>query len=136
MSKSYNNAVNLSDPPDVMKGKLLKMITDPARARRHDPGNPDVCPVFGVHRAFTPPERLREIDAGCRSAALGCVECKTDLADRLRERFEPFQEKRRELLGRPDLIRDVLADGARRARAVASETLERAREAMGLGRAR
>lgn len=135
MSKSYNNAINLSDPPEVMSSKISRMMTDPARARRYDPGNPEVCPVFAIHRAFTPPDRVAEIDAGCRSAALGCVECKADLAGRLRERFSAFLQRRRALLEAPDTIRDVLADGARRARQVASRTLEAARAAMGLGHA-
>ena len=136
MSKSYNTAINLSDPPEVVAEKIRTMMTDPARARRYDPGNPDVCPVFQIHRAFTPKERLAEIDSGCRTAALGCVDCKKDLSDRLRIRFQPFLEERRELLKRPDTIRDILDDGAKRARAVASRTLEAARAAMGLSDAR
>ncbi|MBI3450478.1 MAG: tryptophan--tRNA ligase [Acidobacteria bacterium] len=136
MSKSYGNSIDLSDSPEAMTAKISKMMTDPARARRYDPGNPDVCPVFALHRAFTPETRLAEIDAGCRSAALGCVDCKADLAARLRERFEPFHERRREILKSPDTVRDVLADGAKRARAVASQTLHAARKAMGLGHER
>ncbi|HZE89711.1 MAG TPA: tryptophan--tRNA ligase, partial [Verrucomicrobiae bacterium] len=136
MSKSYGNAIDLADPPETMTAKISKMMTDPARARRYDPGNPDVCPVFALHRAFTPEARIAEIDAGCRSAALGCVDCKSDLSARLRDRFAPFQDRRREILKSPDVVRDVLADGAKRARAVASATLEAARQAMGLGHAR
>lgn len=133
MSKSYGNSIDLADAPESMTAKISKMMTDPARARRYDPGNPDVCPVFALHKAFTPEGRVGEIDRGCRSASLGCVDCKADLASRLRERFAPFQEKRRALLEKPDTVRDVLADGARRARAVASRTLDAARSAMGLG---
>jgi tryptophanyl-tRNA synthetase len=136
MSKSYNNAINLSDPPDTMTSKVAKMMTDPARVRRYDPGNPEVCPVFQVHRAFTPAPRVAEIDHGCRTAELGCVDCKADLAARLRDRFATHQSRREELLRSPDTIRDVLRDGAARARSVASVTLQAARSAMGLGDAR
>src|SRR6266850_716960 len=130
MSKSYGNSIDLADPPEAMAAKVSRMMTDPARVRRYDPGNPEICPVFALHRAFTPEGRVAEIDAGCRSAALGCVDCKADLAGRLRDRFAPLAESRRALLAKPDTIRDVLADGARRARAVASRTLEAARAAM------
>lgn len=135
MSKSYNNAINLSDPPDVMASKISKMMTDPGRKRRYDKGNPEICPVYHLHRAFSLPERVAEVDRDCRSAALGCVDCKADLAARLKDRFEPFQRRRNELLARPDTIRDILRDGAARARAVASRTLDAARTATGLTRA-
>lgn len=133
MSKSYNNTLQLSDPPELLASKLAKMMTDPARARRKDPGNPEVCPVYAVHKCFTPEERLREIASGCRTAAIGCVECKSDLAGRLAEELRPIQEKRTALLQEPDRLRGILQDGARRAGEVASRTLEAAREAMGLG---
>jgi len=136
MSKSYGNSIDLADSPGDMAAKISKMMTDPARARRNDPGHPEVCPVFALHRAFTPQSRVAEIDATCRSAVLGCVDCKKDLAGRLAERLAPIEERRRALLARPDTLRDVLADGARKARAVASETLDAARKAMGLGYAR
>jgi len=132
MSKSYNNTLQLSDPADTLKDKISKMMTDPARARRKDPGNPDVCPAFAVHKCFTPAARLAEIDAGCRTAALGCVDCKKELAGNVVERLAPLQAKRSELLAKPDLLEDVLREGARRARAVASVTIEAARAAMGL----
>jgi len=136
MSKSYGNAVNLSDEPDVMMSKIAKYMTDPARQRRNDPGNPLVCPAFALHQAFTQESRLAEIDSGCRSASLGCVDCKSDLAGRLRDRFEAFREKRRELLTKPEALNDILEDGARRARQVAAGTLQAARDAVGIGHAR
>ena len=133
MSKSYNNTLSLSETAEETAGKLAKMITDPARKRRNDPGTPEVCPVFALHGAFTPEDRVQEIAEGCRTAALGCVDCKKDLAGRLAERLRPLREKRRELLGRPDILRDILHEGAGKARAVASRTIDRARRAMGLG---
>jgi tryptophanyl-tRNA synthetase len=134
MSKSYNNAIHLSDSPETIAGKVSKMLTDPARARRNDPGNPEICPVFAIHRAFTPPDRGAEIDEGCRTAGIGCVQCKKILSTNLSESLGPLREKREGLLGRPDDLRDLLQDGARKAREVASVTLEAARRAMGLGR--
>ena len=136
MSKSFGNAILLSDDPGTIASKLKTMMTDPARVRRHDPGDPDKCPVFDSHRAFTSPDRLAEIDRGCRTAGIGCIDCKSDLARRLDGRFAALRVRRRELLDRPDVLRDVLADGARRARAVASRTVEAARAAMGIGDAR
>ncbi len=133
MSKSYDNALLLSEPPDVMGRKLAKMVTDPARKRRNDPGTPEICPVFAIHRAFTPGPRLEQIADGCRTAALGCLDCKADLAGRLEERLRPLREKREELLREPEKLWRVLEEGASRARAVASRTLAAAREAVGLG---
>jgi tryptophanyl-tRNA synthetase len=134
MSKSYENTLSLSETQEDRWKKLSKMITDPARKRRHDPGTPEICPVFAVHKAFTPPSRVEEIADGCRTAALGCVDCKKDLAGRLEERLAPIRERRRELLDKPEELRSILHDGAGRAREVASRTIERARAAMGLGR--
>jgi tryptophanyl-tRNA synthetase len=135
MSKSFNNTLPLHDPPAIFREKISKMLTDPARARRHDPGNPEICPGFGIHRCFSPPERLPEIDSGCRTAAIGCVECKADLSARLAEALRPIREKREELLSCPERLREILDEGARKARKVASVTLKAARDAMGLGHA-
>jgi len=133
MSKSYNNTLQLSDPPETLHAKIAKMMTDPARARRTDPGNPDVCPAFAIHKCFTPAERLVAIDAGCRSAALGCVDCKKELAGNVVERLGPLQERRGALLRKPEDLKEILRIGAMRAREVASETLDAARSAIGLG---
>ena len=133
MSKSYGNALHLGEPPEEMKGKIAKMMTDPARKRRYDPGTPEICPVYALHQAFTPPERVAEIAEGCRTAALGCVDCKADVSGRLAERLRPLREKRAELLAHPARLREILDDGAVRARKIASRTLAAARDAMGLG---
>jgi len=132
MSKSYGNAINLADDPETIRKKILTMVTDPARKRRTDPGNPDVCPVFDFHRAFSDEATRGIVDPGCRSAGIGCVECKTMLLRHLDPALAPFQEKRRELLAHRGRVREILAEGARRARAEAGATMRLVREAMKL----
>jgi tryptophanyl-tRNA synthetase len=132
MSKSYGNAINLADEPETIRRKILTMVTDPARKRRSDPGNPEVCPVFDFHRAFSDEATRAKVDVGCRSAGIGCVECKTMLLGHLEPALGPFQEKRRELLAHRDRVREILAEGARRARAEAGATMRLVREAMKL----
>ena len=132
MSKSYNNAITLADPPDEIRARYKTMMTDPARVRRNDPGNPDICPVFQHHRAFTPAGRREEIDRDCRRAAIGCVDCKADIASRVTERLAPFRARREELLANPDRIAEILHAGAEKARARASITIAKVRSRMGL----
>jgi tryptophanyl-tRNA synthetase len=134
MSKSYNNTLPLAASHEDLSKKIARMMTDPARARRTDPGNPDICPVYSIHKCFTGNDRLEAIANGCRSAELGCVDCKKELSSNLAAELAPVQEKRAELISRPDTLRDILRDGAQRARAVASTTLAAARDAMGLGK--
>jgi tryptophanyl-tRNA synthetase len=130
MSKSYNNAIYLKDPPDVVRAKLKPMVTDPARVRRSDPGTPEVCPVFDLHKAFSPPASQEWAAAGCRSAGIGCLDCKARLADHLLERLAGIHARRAELASRPDTVRDMLREGACRARAVAVATMDDVRAAM------
>jgi tryptophanyl-tRNA synthetase len=130
MSKSYNNAIYLKDPPDVVRAKLKPMVTDPARVRRSDPGTPEVCPVFDLHKAFSPPASQEWAAAGCRSAGIGCLDCKARLADHLLERLAGIHARRAELASRPDTVRDMLREGACRARAVAAATMDDVRAAM------
>ncbi len=132
MSKSYGNAIALSDDPETVRAKYRTMMTDPARKRRADPGNPDICPVFQHHRAFSPAGRRAEIDRDCRAAAIGCVDCKADVAGRVIERFEPFRRRREELMRDKDRVDEIIRRGASKARAVASSTLGKVRAAMGL----
>lgn len=132
MSKSYGNAINLADEPETIRRKILTMVTDPARKRRSDPGNPEVCPVFDFHRAFSDEATRGMVDSGCRSAGIGCVECKTMLLSHLEPALGPFQEKRRALLDHRGRVREILAEGARRARAEAGATMRLVREAMKL----
>ncbi|MCS6972354.1 MAG: tryptophan--tRNA ligase [Leptospiraceae bacterium] len=131
MSKSYNNAILLAEPEQTLEKKLLTMKTDTARVRRSDPGNPENCPVFSYYDFFAP-ELKNEIAAGCRTAALGCIDCKKQLLSRMLPRLEPFRQKRRELAEKKNLIHDILHEGAQKARKVAAATLARAKEAMGL----
>jgi tryptophanyl-tRNA synthetase len=106
------------------------MMTDPARIRRNDPGNPDVCPVFDYHKVFSDGERIAEVDKGCRSAGIGCIECKRWLAEGIQRKTGPIFERRQALEARPDEVRDILDRGAARASAVARETMGEVREAM------
>lgn len=130
MSKSFGNALFLKDGPEAIREKLRPMVTDPARKRRTDPGDPDVCPVFDLHKAFSTPETRQWASSGCRSAGIGCIECKSRLADHLLDRLHEIHERRPEFAQRPDTVWDILREGARKARAVAEATMEDVRAAM------
>jgi tryptophanyl-tRNA synthetase len=130
MSKSYGNAIFLKDPPELVREKLKPMVTDPARKRRSDPGTPEECPVFDLHEAFSP-EASREWAAhGCRTAGIGCLDCKARLADHLLERLAQIHARRPEYAKRPDTVWDILKEGSRRAREAAGATLDEVRAAM------
>lgn len=133
MSKSYGNAVFLSDPPEAVGKKIDSFLTDPARTHRHIPGNPEVCPVFACHKVFSTPEQRAWADEGCRTAGIGCRQCKGVLRDNLDARLAPIAARRAELEARPGQLEDTLRAGAERARAVASETMGRVRAAMRIG---
>jgi tryptophanyl-tRNA synthetase len=130
MSKSYGNAIYLKDDPETVKQKLRPMVTDPARKRRTDPGDPDECPVFDLHRAFSPPETREWAAAGCRAAAFGCLDCKAKLGEHMLERLAGVHARRPEFAKRPDTVWDVLVEGSKRAREVAEATMEDVRGAM------
>lgn len=132
MSKSYGNVINLADSPQEIEEKVKTMFTDPNRVRRSDPGRPEVCNLFPYHRLFTDPKKTAEIENACRKAEIGCTDCKRVLSSSLVEFLAPIREKRREYEEKPDLVRDILAEGAKKARAVAEETMSEVREAMGL----
>lgn len=123
MSKSYGNALFLSDPPDVVDKKVRGMMTDPARKRRYDKGNPDVCPVFDHHKLFSPPEVVERVNRECRTGELGCVDCKKMMAHCLNEYLAPIQERRKVYERDPQKVWDVLAAGTEKARRVAQETM-------------
>ena len=133
MSKSYDNAVMLTDPEAVVRQKLKTMVTDPARVRRTDPGNPDVCPVGDLHKIFSNPETMAKVNEGCRSAGIGCIECKSWVADALVKILNPMQERRKKYEDNPRLAWDILEAGSARARDVAGATMDEVRKAMGLG---
>ena len=130
MSKSYDNAIYLSDGPDEIAAKVSRMITDPQRARRSDPGDPDVCNVFSFHKLYTDSMTVKEIDQQCRSAEIGCVECKKMMAKNLIQAFEPIRERRQYYEKRPDLVKDIMQEGSDRARRIAEKTMADVRSAM------
>ncbi|HVO12757.1 MAG TPA: tryptophan--tRNA ligase [Vicinamibacteria bacterium] len=130
MSKSYGNAIYLKDDPETIKAKLRPMVTDPARKRRSDPGNPELCPVFDLHKVFSPAEAQAWSAQGCRTAGIGCLDCKAKLAEGLLARLAPVQQRRQELEKRPDTVGDVLGEGSKRAREVAEATMDEVRSAM------
>ncbi|MFH1242911.1 MAG: tryptophan--tRNA ligase [Pseudomonadota bacterium] len=132
MSKSYDNAIYLTDSDGEIDKKVDEMITDPQRARRNDPGNPDVCNVFSFHEIYTGPEEVQKIDGDCRSAEIGCVDCKKMMASNLQRGLEPIREKRRELETDIVKVKEIVAEGNRRARAICRETMGEVREAVGL----
>jgi len=132
MSKSYGNFIMLSEPEAELREKLKTMVTDPARVRRTDPGNPDVCPVFDLHKVFSSEETQLKAADGCRTAGIGCIECKRWLADAIVERIAPIQAHRRDLEQRPQVVKDVLANGSARAIKRAQQTLDEVQHAMGL----
>ena len=132
MSKSLNNHIELAATPEETTRRVMTMVTDPQRKRRSDPGDPDVCNVFTLHKIFSPPEDVQMVNRDCRSAAIGCVDCKKLFAKNLNAHLGPFRERRAELAGDPDHILAVLHEGARRADAIATETMEAVRAAVGL----
>ncbi len=132
MSKSYDNAIFLSDPAEVVDKKVRGMMTDPARKRRYDKGNPEVCPVFDHHKLFSPPEVIERVDRECRTAELGCVDCKKMMAHHLNEFLGPIQERRRVYEGDPKKVWDILAAGTEKARCVAQTTMAEVRAAANL----
>lgn len=131
MSKSYGNTIEMSEPPAEVRRKVNMMITDPGRIRKNDPGNPEVCTVFSFHGVFSAGDVAR-VEEVCRRGEIGCVQCKKELGDRLVAYLEPIYMRRQELEGKRDYIRELLADGAKRARMTAAETMEMVREAMNL----
>jgi tryptophanyl-tRNA synthetase len=132
MSKSYGNAILLADPEPVVRQKLKTMVTDPARVKRTDPGDPDKCPVGDLHKIFSTKETLAKVYEGCRSAGIGCIECKGWAADGIVQLLSPMQERRKKFEENPRLAWDILEAGAGRARAAAGETMEDVRAAMGM----
>jgi tryptophanyl-tRNA synthetase len=130
MSKSYNNAIYLSDPLDVFENKVKNLITDPARVRRTDKGNPDVCTAFVFHKIYSSADDVNQIDKDCRMAAIGCTDCKKRLLERMRLAMKPIWEKREVLLSDPKKVFDIAEQGSIKAKRIASETLSMVKEAM------
>jgi tryptophanyl-tRNA synthetase len=132
MSKSYGNAIAMREDPEAVVRKIRTMPTDPARIRRNDPGDPARCPVWQLHQVYTSAETREWAQAGCRSAGIGCLECKQPLIDAVLHEQQEFHERAQPYLDDPSLLRNIIADGCDRARKLAQETMRDVREAMGL----
>lgn len=132
MSKSYGNAVYLSDPPEIMEEKLKRMATDPARVRRSDPGEPEKCPAFNLHRIYCTESEIQEVSHGCRSASIGCVDCKMVMIKHVVENLGPYREKRSHYERHPGEVRGIIARGNHKAAEIAASTMAEVRAASGL----
>jgi tryptophanyl-tRNA synthetase len=132
MSKSYGNAIAMRDDPAAVTRKIRTMPTDPARVRRTDPGDPERCPVWQLHQVYSSAETRATVAAGCRSAGIGCLDCKQPVIDAVLLEQQGFRERAQPYLDQPALVRDIMADGCRKAREAAVRTMRDVREAMGL----
>ncbi len=132
MSKSYGNTIDLGEDPESTKKKIMGAVTDPARKRRQDPGNPDVCGIFYLHKVTSTADTVSWVDTNCRTAGIGCVDCKKKLLERLLPEQEKLREKREALLARPKDVDDLVQLGTRKARSVAEATMAQVRQAMKL----
>ncbi len=132
MGKSLNNHIELAASPEETRQRVMMMVTDPQRMKRTDPGNPDVCNVFTLHKVFTSKEDVEMINVECRKAGIGCVDCKKRFAENLNKGLEPFRARRAEIAAKPDLVTATLEDGAKRARALAEQTMVEVRKAVQL----
>lgn len=132
MSKSYGNTIGLRENPGSVETKLKTMPTDPARVRRTDPGDPDKCPVWALHRIYSDDDLQKWVQEGCRSAKIGCLECKQPLIDAIMKEQEPIRERAREYIADPEIVRGIISEGCEAARDIAKETLDEVRSAIGL----
>lgn len=130
MSKSYNNSIYLSDTAEETSKKIMGMMTDPARVRRNDPGDPDICVAFNLHRIYVPQEKLDEIIPACHNATIGCVECKKILVGHMNERLAPCRAKRVELAANPAFVDELLQEGSRRASLISDAVMAEVRTAL------
>ncbi|MBW1861442.1 MAG: tryptophan--tRNA ligase [Deltaproteobacteria bacterium] len=130
MSKSYGNAIYLTDTKEKINNKVSQMITDPQRAKRTDPGNPEICNVFSFHKIYTPEETVQQIDKDCRTASIGCVDCKKIMGVNLSKALEPLKEKRGKLESDIDRVRDIIDQGNTKARSIAKKTMAEVKEAV------
>jgi tryptophanyl-tRNA synthetase len=132
MSKTYGNAILLSDTAEEVWAKVKPMVTDPARVRRTDPGNPEICNVFSYHKIFSDEETIKKVDAGCRSAGIGCIECKKWMYDHMEKVLAPIREKRKQIVESGVPVREILAEGTRKACEIAAMKMKEVRDAVGI----
>ena len=132
MSKSYENTISLRDDPEQVGKALKTMPTDPARVRRTDPGDPAKCPVWQFHEVYSDQSTMDWVTEGCKSAGIGCIECKQPIIDKVLAELKPIQDRAREYEEQPDLVRSVINEGCERAREIARETMSDVRHAMSL----
>jgi len=132
MSKSYDNAIFLSDKPEEVEQKISTMVTDPARVKRTDPGNPELSPVYQLHKTFSSKEELEEVAKGCVTAGIGCIDCKKILIKNIFKVMEPIWGKRNELINNPDILDDIVKKGTEKSKKAVEETMQLVRDAMGL----
>ncbi len=132
MSKSYDNVITLREEPDSVVEKIRTMPTDPARVRRNDPGNPELCPVWQFHQIYSDDEKKSWVQEGCTTAKIGCLDCKQPVIDAILAELEPFRERAQQFIEQPDVVRSIIAEGCDEARDAARETLDDVREAMGV----
>jgi tryptophanyl-tRNA synthetase len=132
MSKSYGNAIFLSDSQEEVERKIMTMVTDPARVKRTDPGNPERSPVYQLHKIFSSKQELEEVAVGCATAGIGCIDCKKILLKNIFKVLEPIWKKRNELINSPEILYDIVKNGSEKAKITAEETMQLVREAMGL----
>jgi tryptophanyl-tRNA synthetase len=132
MSKSYGNAIYLADTSEEITAKVKPMVTDPARKRRSDPGNPDICPVFDLHRIFTPGADREMVATGCRTAGIGCLDCKAVLLRHMLPPLAEIRERRQRYIEKPREIVEILHEGSKRARRIAQQTMTQVRDAVKL----
>jgi tryptophanyl-tRNA synthetase len=132
MSKTYGNAILLSDTAEEVWTKVKPMVTDPARVRRTDPGNPEICNVFAYHKIFSDEETIKRVDVGCRTAGIGCIECKKWMYGHMEKVLAPIREKRKEIVESGVSVRQILAEGTQRAREIAEKKMKEVREAVGI----
>ncbi len=132
MSKSYGNAIDLGESPDSTRKKIMGMVTDPARKRRQDPGNPEVCGIFYLHKIYSEAETVKWVDENCRTAGIGCVDCKKKLLEKLAPDQERLRDRREAILARPEDLDELVQLGNRKARTVAARTMDEVRAAMKL----
>ncbi len=134
MSKSYGNAISLGEAPESVSKRVMVAVTDPQRVRRNDPGNPEVCPIFGLHKLFSDAQTVKETDTACRTAAIGCVDCKKRLLGNMLPPLAVIAEKKAALLAKPAALDEIARAGADKARAVAQKTMRDVRDAMQLSK--